>query len=252
MGASAPAALARQGAADYQESLQRSAREEWDTPEELLLDGARTNPYAAWEYGMALRLDGQLGRAKEMHEAAAQYFDDIGDRARSVISQLDAAIDAAAQAAAAGAPKKDAANQAVTAKALLQNAIARTTTVEGRDGPLLQRVIAKEGEARMALAALEWSTASGRQDAETQLTLTCQRLDQLEADALQQQRRLKQPETTPPEEPAKLSFTIDDLPGAFDISCTRLKSASYLKSRLEWPSGLVELAAKLNNLVTVQ
>lgn len=255
MGTSASTALAHQAVTDYEETFRLSSREEWDTPEELLLDGARTNPYAAWEYGMALRLDGQLDRAQEIHVLASQYFDDIGDRARSVISLLDAAIDGAAQVAGGrSSSKKDAAatntntntNPAADAKELLLKAIARTKTVEGRDVPLLQRVIAKEGEGRMALATLEWSTTGERQEAETQLSLTCQRLDQLEVDALQRQQL--NPERYPSNVPPKLTFSIDDLPGALDTSCTRLKNQSFLKGRLEWPVALQEKAMKLIKL----
>lgn len=253
MGSSAPASLAHQAVLDYQQSLEKSSREEWDTAEELLLDGARTNPYATWEYGMALRLDGQLQKAMEIHQVASQYFDDIGDRARSVISLLDAGIDAAALAATFGPNnKKEAAkNTLIMAEEMLQNAIGKTTTVEGRDISLLQRVVSKEGEGRMALAALEWSVAGKRQDAETQINLACTRLDQLEADAFVQQQRQaagKNPSTMTGS--PKLIFSIDDLPGAFDTSCTRLKNKSFLKSRLEWPPALEELTSRMTNLIT--
>jgi hypothetical protein len=245
LGSSAKTDLAHQAVLDYQESLERSSREEWDTSAEMLIDGARTNPYATWEYGMALRLDGQLQKAKEIHEMASQYFDDIGDRARSVISLLDAGIDAAA-VVAASPNKKEEARNAIMAEELLQISISKTTNVEARDVGLLQRVVAKEGEGRMALAAIQWLTTGKRQSAETQLSLTCQRLDQLEADALIQQQRSPVGTTVPP----KLRFSIDDLPGAFDTSCTKLKNKSFLKSRLEWPVALEEMASKMTNLIT--
>ena len=55
-------------------------------------------------------------------------------------------------AAAASSNSDDAVFQ--EAKDLLTKAIALTTTVQGRDVALLQRVIAKEGEARVALASI--------------------------------------------------------------------------------------------------
>ncbi len=216
---------------DYEQALKLSAREEWDTDQELLEDGARTNPYATWEYGAALRLVGDYDQAKKIHMLASDYFEDIGDRARSVISALDAGIDAAALSSKP--------EQSIP---ILTEAIARTKTVEGRDIPLLQRVIAKEGEARMALASVAWTTGD-RPEAEKQLGLACQRLDQLEADAINR-NKLNQPLELPP----RLLFTIDDGVGALDISCTRLRNQEYLTERLEWPSSLQERVGKLFSL----
>lgn len=239
MHASATPEQAAMGANDYEEALKLSSREEWDSPQELLEDGARTNPYAAWEYGMALRLVGDLSKAQEIHTLAADIFDDIGDRARSVISILDAGIDAAASNKEGNADE---------AKRLLKEGIAKTKTVEGRDIPLLQRVIAKEGEARIALASLSWTTGD-RPEAEKQLGLACQRLDQLEADAIQ--RNKVNPAGNPlpkndDDSSSKLSFNIDDSTvGAFDISCTRLRNKDYLTKRLEWPSSLQQKVGKL-------
>lgn len=216
---------------DYEQTLKLSAREEWDTPQELLEDGARTNPYAAWEYGMALRLAGEYNKAMMIHQLSADVFDDIGDRARSVISTLDAGIDAAST--------KD---QLETAKTMLKDAIQKTKTVEGRDIPLLQRVIAKEGEGRMALASVAWTTGD-RAEAEKQLGLACQRLDQLEADAINRNKI-----NPPPQQPPRLLFNIDDGVGALDISCTRLRNQEYLTQRLEWPGSLQDRVGKLFSL----
>jgi hypothetical protein len=215
-----------------------SKREEWDTPQELLEDGARTNPYATWEYGMALRLTGDYEKAQSIHALAANCFDDIGDKARSVISRIDSGIDAAANAAGSSAS----AGNVNDAKIMLQEAIKSTKTVEGRDIPLLQRVIAKEGEGRMALAALEW-TSNEKQAAESQLELTCERLDQLEADAIQRNKV-----NPPPKRSNSLRFSIDDVPGALETSCSRLKNKEFLSERLEWPVALQEKLFKLKLL----
>lgn len=162
-------ALENQAAKDYQMSLRFSSPEEWDTDRENEEGGAARNPYAAWEWGTSLRNAGQYREASSIHSLASQSFEDIGDRARAVISQIDAGIDL------------------VTATGndddgFLEKAIARSTGVESRDVALLQRVIAKEGEGRMALASVLWSKPSQRPAAENQLGEACLRLDQLEAD----------------------------------------------------------------------
>ena len=124
---------AQQAANDYELYLKLSSREEWDTDQELLEDGATRNPYAAWEWGSVLRRAGQYKQAATAHALAAQAFGDIGDRARGVISLVDSGIDLAA------------ANDVAQAKQVLENAISKTKGVEARDVALLQRVIAKEG-----------------------------------------------------------------------------------------------------------
>lgn len=220
---------ALQGAKDYEEALILSSREEWDTKQEQLEDGARTNPYATWEYGMSLRLAGDTQRAKDAHMLASQYFQEIGDPARSVIAFMDAGIDAADYDPEVG-------------KTLLRSSFKKIKLVEGRDIPLLQRVIAKEGESRVALASLYW-TGGERQEAESQLGLACERLDQLEADAIARQK-VNAPVVPPP----RLKFNIDDSVGALDISCSRLRNKEYLNKRLEWPASLQERVDKLYTL----
>lgn len=227
----ASTAQAEQAVQDYELALKLSAREEWDTEQELIEDGARTNPYATWEYGMALRLVGKLDQAQSIHTLASDYFDDIGDRARSVIAAFDAGIDAAAT----GKSNSD------DAKVVLKTALKRIKTIEGRDIPLLQRVIAKEGEGRLVLASLYW-TSGEKPEAESQLGLACERLDQLEADAIARQK------ANPVIVPDRLKFNIDDGASALDISCSRLKNKDYQTERLEWPDGLQQKANKLYNL----
>lgn len=226
--------LALQAAKDYQKSLRLSSREEWDTDQDMEEDGAARNPYAAWEWGSSLRQAGMYEKAAEVHSLASVAFDDIGDRAHSVISLLDAGIDLAA------AGKID------EAKSVLQNAIKRTTLVEGRDVELLQRVIAKEGEARMALASILWDTED-RAAAETQLGDACIRLEQLEADA---QARISKLGLKPSAAPDRLKFSIDDDIGAFDISCSKFKNEKFLTETLQWPETLQKKVNKLQSLKT--
>ena len=85
-----------QAAKDYQLALRLSSREEWDTDAENEADGATKNPYAAWEWGTSLRSIGDLDSAWKVHRLASEAFDDIGDKARSIISQMDEGIDLAA------------------------------------------------------------------------------------------------------------------------------------------------------------
>lgn len=223
---------AETAAKDYQLALRLSSREDWDTNAEKEEDGARQNPFSAWEYSQALRLAGQYQEAARIHTLAADFFEDIGDRARSVISDFDAGIDLAAT----GDNDK--------AAVLLKNAIQRTRTVESRDVKLVQRLIAKEGEGRMALASVLW-VSGDRIEAEAQLGKACERLDQLEADA---QARVKAGAGNMIKEPERLKFNIDDGVTAGDINCSRFKNQDYVSDRLEWPASLQQKLNKLENL----
>jgi len=221
-----------QASKDYQKSLRLSSREEWDTDQELEEDGASRNPYAAWEWGTTLRNAGLYDKAYEVHTLAADSFADIADKSRSVISSLDAGIDLAA------------AGKTEEAKQVLSDAIQTTTKAEARDVELLQRVIAKEGEARVALASILWDNKE-RGAAEKQLGEACNRLEQLDADATARNARLgRKPELAP----ARLKFSIDDGAGAFDISCSRFKNEKFLTETLQWPDSLQTKVIKLQNL----
>lgn len=225
LGTKASKDQALQAVLDYESALLLSAREEWDTDAERIEDGARTNPYATWEYGMALRLIGNYQKAEKIHLLASENFEDIGDPARAIISSIDAGIDASDHDGEAGA-------------SLIKKAFKKIKGVEGRDIPLLQRVIAKEGEGRVALASIYWASGE-RQDAESQLGLACQRLDQLEADAIKR---------NPVPVASRLKFNIDDGVSALDISCSRMRNKAYLNDRLEWPESLQQKANKLYSL----
>jgi len=222
-------------AQDYQTSMRLTSREEWDTDEELEQDGAARNPYAAWEWGMAQRGAGDYKKAAETHILASSAFKEIGDRAHSVISKLDAGIDLAAS--------KDDFEEA---KKVLEEAIKSTTSVEGRDVELLQRVIAKEGEARVALASILWSS-NEKAAAEAQLGEACGRLDQLQADADAREAARIKSGAMPPVKVKKLLFTIDDTVGT-ECSCSRFKSDKFLTEKLMWPEPLQEKVSKLTKL----
>lgn len=222
-------AAADQAAKDYQMSLRLSSREEWETDRENEEDGAASNPYATWEWGTSLRNAGNFQEAASIHDLAGKNFESIGDRARSVISQIDAGIDLAI------ATGND--DGGVLAKA-----IERSKGVESRDVALLQRVIAKEGEGRMALASVLWSNPSTRPDAENQLGEACLRLDQLEADSI---ARAKRGEDRI--DGKSLKFSIDDQPGA-GLSCSRFKNQKFLSDTLQWPLSLQSKMLKLENL----
>lgn len=248
---------------DYQLAMRLTSREEWDTNDELEADGAQRNPYAAWEWGMALRGEGNYRKAAQVHLLASTTFKDIGDRARSVISKLDAGIDLAANVASASASGSTTEELEETIQ-LLKDGIGSTTSVEGRDVALLQRVIAKEGEARIALASILWS-ANQKSQAEAQLGEACGRLEQLQLDAdAREKGKLLQvnnngnnnnnnnnnsnKKSVKTAVMKKLPFSIDDTVGT-ECSCSRFKNSKFLDS-LVWPESLQEKVSKLNNLVS--
>jgi len=222
-----------QAAEDYQIALRLTSREDWDTNAENEEDGATRNPYAAWEWGMARRGAGDFKGASESHTIASRAFKDIGDRPRSVIAALDAGIDLAASDDISGA------------RASLEKAIKSTTSADSNDVELLQRVIAKEGEARIALASVLWSS-NDKPAAEDQLFEACTRLDQLQADAdARRELRIKKGLAPDPPVPKRLSYTIDDIVGP-EASCTRYKNQEFLSKTLAWPESLQIRVSKLN------
>ncbi len=223
-----------QAVEDYKQAFLLTARYEddyYESDEERMMDGAAKNPFAVWEYGMALRGVGNYNEAYKIHLAASDFFSDIGDTGRSIISLLDAGIDLAANM-----------NNEKAAIDVLQQAIDQTTSIRGNDVGLLQRVIAKEGEARVALASLLWNSNS-KSAAEDMLGKSCSRLDQLEADA--DKRNSKNPlmiTTT------NTSFSIDDIPSAGKMSCSRMKNEKFVQDTLLWPKSLQEKVNKLYKL----
>lgn len=229
---------AQQAADDYQEYLKLTSREEWDTEQELIQDGATRNPYACWEWGTVLRQTGQWTKAGEAHVLASQAFLEIGDKARSVISLTDAGIDFAA------------AGNVEQATSLLTKVTAQTAGVESRDVALLQRVIAKEGEGRMALAALLWNDGNSkdgsRQKAEKILGDACVRLEQMQATNNKSSMGTAAISSATPS--TGLRFSIDDtLPAAMDVSCYRFRNPAFL-DQLGWPTDLQKKVIKLETL----
>ena len=183
---------------------------------------------------MARRGAGDYKGAAESHAIASYAFKEVGDRAHSVISALDAGIDLAAT------------NDSKEAKVVLEDAIKKTTSVEGNDVELLQRVIAKEGEARLALASVLWGS-NEKGAAESQFGEACARLDQLQADADAREAARVKSGAMPSPKIRKLPFTIDDTVGT-ECSCSRFKNEKFLSDRLLWPEVLQEKVAKLNKL----
>eukprot|EP00522_Entomoneis_paludosa_P008767 CAMPEP_0172447598 /NCGR_PEP_ID=MMETSP1065-20121228/6874_1 /TAXON_ID=265537 /ORGANISM="Amphiprora paludosa, Strain CCMP125" /LENGTH=406 /DNA_ID=CAMNT_0013198935 /DNA_START=45 /DNA_END=1268 /DNA_ORIENTATION=- len=237
LGTGISVAQAKQAASDYETYLKLASREEWDTDQELLEDGATRNPYAAWEWGAVLRKAGDWKQAATAHALASQAFLEIGDKARSVIALTDAGIDLAA---VPDIPQ---------AKEVLNTAISKTKGVEAREVAVLQRVVAKEGEGRMALAALLWSEGGQRGSAETVLGDACVRLEQLQADAASRSKAgaMKKQAADMATASASLKFSIDDDVPALDVSCFRFKNPVFLES-LGWPKDLQEKVIKLETL----
>ena len=221
-------------ATDYEQALKLfSTEREEATDAELVQDGILRNPYAAWEWGSSLRIKGDWTGAATVHALAADAFDQIGDRPRFVISQIDYGIDLAAS------------NQNEKAEEVLKDIIPKTTGVEAKDVALLQRVVAKEGEGRMALASLLWEEGN-RVEAEQYLGDACIRLDQLQADAVA--RMQKNGVDTSAVPPTGLLYSIDDSIAAFDMTCSRFRKASFLEEQLGWPKSLQEKVIRLENL----
>lgn len=135
-----------------------------NTISEVIKDGIQRNPYAAWEWGMVNRVAGQYETAQEIHRLAANAFEAIGDKPRATISRLDGGIDLASGV-------KDA-KLDTRVKNILIEAIDSTVGVDGRDVQLLQRVVTKEGEARIALSGLLWGSKE-KSSAESQFGTAC-------------------------------------------------------------------------------
>ena len=175
-----------------------------------------------------MRSAGDIAGAAKTHKLASEAFDDIADKTRSIISQMDEGIDLASLG------KAKEANEVIT------GAIKNMKKIEGGDVDLLQRLIAKEGESRIALASALWDSGD-RQEAESLLGTACFRLEQLEADA---QKRAAAKKDVPP--PERLQFSIDDQIGV-GMSCSRFKNEKFL-AQLDWPEPLQKKVNKLQSL----
>ena len=204
-----------------------------------LEEGMKRNPYAAWEWGDSIWKSGNdYVNAANVQKQTSTYFDKIGDRARSVITLIDAGI------ALAAAPGED---QVSRAEDILRTAIQSTVGVQSRDVQLLQHVITKEGEGRMALAALLWSDGK-RMEAEQVLGEACVRLDQLQAQIDLDAKRSNGASNM--DEP-RLLYSIDDntvYPRGKVLSCSDFKKPQFLSEKLEWPETLQKKVTKLETL----
>lgn len=127
------------------------------------------------------------------------------------------------------------------AKDAITGAIKNMKKIEGGDVDLLQRLLAKEGESRIALASILWDSGD-KQEAESQLGSACYKLEQLEADA---QKRLAMKKNVP--EPERLKFSIDDQIGA-GLSCSRFRNEKFLSETIDWPESLQKKVTKLQAL----
>jgi hypothetical protein len=214
------------------------------------------NPYAAWEWGMVERVAQNYNRAAELHGLAASAFDYIGDRPRSVICSLDRGLDMASgmddggKGSSKGDEEKKKAAEAT--RKVLEDAISSTVDVGGRDVELLQRVVAKEGEARVALSGVLWNADAGgdRGAAESQFGTACARLDELNADYRMREADRIRSKRAPPIAPrgASLGYSIDDIVGAEEAGCSRFKNEKFVEEKLVWSDGLRTLVRKFLTL----
>jgi hypothetical protein len=231
---------------DYRDALMALGRvnnmddDEIYGDDDRLEEGMKRNPYAAWELGDSMWKSGSdYAKTANLLTQTSNSFDEIGDRARSIISQIDAGI---ALAAAPGEQNVE------KAESVLRSAIQSTVGVQSRDVELLQRVITKEGEGRMALAALLWNDGK-RLEAESILGEACVRLDQLQVQVdLDASRNVGG--TTATSEP-RLRYSIDDntiYERGKILSCSDFKRPKFLSEKLEWPDTLQSKISKLERL----
>lgn len=233
---------------------------------DAVVDGIQRNPYAAWEWGMVSRVAEQYTQAAEIHRLASIAFEEIGDKPRATICRLDRAIDLACAFNEEGEKN----NNMGKVKQIMVEAIDSTVGVDGRDVQLLQRVVVKEGETRIALSGLLWGTKE-KAAAEAQFGEACGelnqlfpwcksvsiytqivffirlfcvmvllkgRLDELNADyESREQDRMKRG-GMPPAKVRTLGFSIDDIVGADKASCSRFKNDNFVEEKLVWPQSL--------------
>jgi tetratricopeptide (TPR) repeat protein len=223
---------AKASADDYKKALELLSREDWESQEERIEDGSFRNPYAAWEWGSVLRLAGDWEQASGAHRLAATSFDAIGDKPRAAISLLDAGVDLAA------------ASKISQAKSTILEALQRTKGVQSNDVSLLQRVVEKRGEARVALASLLWSDGNNS-DAERLVSEACVEMEELLFEVSQRSLALSEADVNGV--PRPLQFSIDDSLAHFpskSFTCSKFRDTDFL-SQLMWPEGLQTNTLKL-------
>jgi tetratricopeptide (TPR) repeat protein len=260
LGMAATQQEAKQASRDYEEYFKLVSRLDDDGGDaaataaaskfsDAIIDGIQRNPYAAWEWGMVQRVAGEYDKAAEIHRLAANAFEEIGDKPRSVISALDRGIDLAAGLDdSADAKGSSNGKKLAMVQKTLEDAITSDVNVEGRDVELLQRVVAKEGEARIALSGVLWSSKE-KAGAEAQFGEACSRLDDLNADYQARENERIKKGRMPPPKIKRLGFSIDDIVGADEASCSRFKNDKYIQEKLVWPQ---TLQTKVNKFLTLK
>ena len=201
---------------------------------DAIIEGIQRNPYAAWEWGMVNRVAQKYDRAAEIHRLAANAFEEIGDKPRSVICSLDRGVDLAAGLDGDG---KDGSKKLAFVRKTLEDAITSDVNVEGRDVELLQRLVSKEGEARTALAGILWNS-NQKAAAESQYGTACSRLDELNSDYRSREAEKAKKGLIAPAKKMGAGFSIDDIVGADEASCSRFKNEKFVEEKLVWNEGL--------------
>ena len=212
-----------------------------DNDEERIEDGILRNPYAGWEYAATLRSSAEYKKAGFVREQASTAFDYIGDTAHSVISYIDYGIDLAMGYSSGEKVALDEVQNVLT------KGIESTTKVEGRDIRLLQHVVSKEGEGRLALASILWNEKNiPVNKAENILGDACIRLEQLEQD---NNDKFKKKQINVVNQKV-LKFSIDgsNVLDAGEISCSKFRNEKFVSDVLGWPAGLREKVRKLETL----
>jgi len=136
---------------------------------------------------------------------------------------------------------KESSQKLATSRQTLEDAIQSDVNVGGGDVELLQRLVAKEGEARIALSGILWNSSNQNKGAaESQYGTACARLDELNADYRRREeervRRGREPLVKP--RGASLGYSMDDIVGAGEASCSRFKNEKFIEEKLVWNEGL--------------
>mmetsp|Transcript_27578 Transcript_27578/g.45232 ORF Transcript_27578/g.45232 Transcript_27578/m.45232 type:complete len:201 (-) Transcript_27578:83-685(-) len=198
---------------------------------------------------MVNRVAQNYDKAAEIHRLAANAFEEIGDKPRSVICALDRGLDLASglDSSSDGESSK----KLATAKQTLEDAIQSDVNVGGRDVELLQRLVAKEGEARIALSGILWNSSNQNKGAaESQYGTACARLDELNSDYnAREEERVKSGRSLPIKpRGASLGYSMGDIVGAEEASCSRFKNEKFIEEKLVWNEGLQRMVKKFLTL----
>ena len=138
-----------------------------------------------------------------------------------------------------------------TARQTLEDATQSNANVRGRDVELLQQLVSKEGEASIALSGIIWNSSNQNEGAaKFQYGTACAWLDELNADYQTQEderfKRGREPLVKP--RGTSLGYSMDDIVGADEASCSRFKNEKIIEEKLVWNEELQRMMKKFLTL----